>query len=256
MQQQATGTASPENAGEAFWIADDKIRLLADDAVFFPTDFGRNMGLLLREKLSSGERVCELGLGTGVLAVLAGLKGARVVGLDKNPSAVALSRRNWELNGLPGDGADFRPSDLFSGIADAELGTFDAVWSNPPLLPDIASRPDDQAEREAFEIAGPLGRLVLDAMLSKSQDLLKPGGRMYTIATSIQGWERTRALLDEHWHTWQVVTEVDLELTSECGPVYIEWWKQQQSATGETYLYEENGRITHKLWFIEALKSG
>ena len=90
MQQQATGTASPENAGEAFWIADDKIRLLADDAVFFPTDFGRNMGLLLREKLSSGERVCELGLGTGVLAVLAGLKGARVVGLDKNPSACLL----------------------------------------------------------------------------------------------------------------------------------------------------------------------
>lgn len=248
MQQQAG------NADE-FRIADQAIQLYSDPAVFSPTDFGRNMGLLLQDKLQADQTVCELGLGSGVLAVLAGLNGANVVGLDKNPNAVALTSKNWELNGLPEDSADFRPSDLFSGIKEEELGTFDMVWSNPPLLPDIGAETMDPNKRESYEVAGPSGRLVLDAMLTDAKDLLAPGGKMYTIATSLQGWEQSKSLLDDNWDSWQIAKEVDLELTYECGPAYIAWWQERQKETGETYLFEQDGKLIHKLWFVEATKS-
>jgi len=237
-----------------FRISETCIKLHSDPGVFFPTDFARNMGLVLQGKLGTNNTVCELGLGSGVLAILAGSTGARVVGLDKNPQALSLSERNWLLNGLPMEFADFRKSDLFSAISETEHGQFDVVWSNPPLLPELVDQPDESEDRESFEVSGPHGRLVLDTMLSESKKLLKPGGKMYTIATSLQGWNRTQDLLNDSWENWSVVKEVDLELTYECGPMYIEWWKNRQSETGEQYLFESDGKLTHKLWFVEGTR--
>lgn len=236
----------------AFETDKRQIFLNEHSEVFSPTGFAQAFARVLEAKLPAKGTVCELGLGSGVLAILAGLKGAKVVGLDRNQSAVELAQENWFLNDLPATRMDFRESDLFSGLRAGDENTFDVMWSNPPLLPDVPGINVPDVPKYRNEVSGPLGRNVLDAMILQAGQFLKPGGSMLTIATSLQGWQQTKALLDQNWINWRVIDEVKLPLTDECGPEYVAWWKAQQDRSGETYLEERGSEMFHTLWFIEA----
>lgn len=57
----------------------------------------------LQERLSPGDRVLDLGTGSGVLSIAAALLGAgQVLALDLDPNAVGVARRNLEANGCAG----------------------------------------------------------------------------------------------------------------------------------------------------------
>jgi methylase of polypeptide subunit release factors len=222
--------------------------------VFNPTAFGLTLARWLGPRLSPGTQVCELGLGSGVLSILAGMRRAQVTGLDYNPHAVELTRANWQANGLDGAAGDFRHSNLFEGLGEADEARFDMVWSNPPVLPRLPGQLCPIEDRDGYEVAGADGRLVLDAVLGEAQKYLVPGGRVLTIATSLQGWEQTEARLKE-WSTWTLLEEVDLALTDECGPECVAWWLEH-TAEGETpRVFKRDGVWRHKVWFLEAIKS-
>ncbi|MEA1652987.1 methyltransferase [Nitrospirillum sp. BR 11164] len=91
-----------------------------------------------------GDRVLDLGCGAGAAAfcLAARLPGVRVAGLELQPQAADLARRNAELNGVTarvritlGDAA-LAPAHLPPG-ADPDLvaGRFDHVMTNPPFHP-------------------------------------------------------------------------------------------------------------------------
>lgn len=229
-----------------------QIALIVSNNVFSPTGFAQSFAGILESHLPVNGAVCELGIGTGVLSILAGLKGAKVVGLDRNPDAIDLARENWMMNDLPSSRMDFRESDLFSGLRDTDIESFDLVWSNPPVLPDLPGVSVPVMPKYRYEVSGPLGRDVLDAMITGTRSILKPGGSMLTIATSLQGWKQTKTLLNRHWSKWSVVDEVSLPLTDECGPEYVAWWKAEQARTGEIYLEARGSETVHTLWFLQA----
>jgi ribosomal protein L11 methyltransferase len=57
----------------------------------------------LEEELEAGDRVLDVGIGSGVLATAAALLGASAVdGVDIDPSAIRASRANAERNGVDG----------------------------------------------------------------------------------------------------------------------------------------------------------
>jgi ribosomal protein L11 methyltransferase len=59
--------------------------------------------VLLEERLTPGDRVLDLGTGSGILAMAAARLGAsEVLALDVDPVAAAAARRNADLNGLDG----------------------------------------------------------------------------------------------------------------------------------------------------------
>ncbi len=89
-------------------------------------------------------RILDLGTGTGclLLAALSEFPHAFGLGVDRNPDAAALARRNAERNGLA-DRAAFICADWSAPVQ----GRFDLVLSNPPyiettdipqLMPDVA----------------------------------------------------------------------------------------------------------------------
>lgn len=76
-----------------------------------------------------GRSVCDLGCGTGMLAIGAAMLGAcRVVGIDIDPRAVEAATRNASRLGLS---IEFSVADIHS--AGAVSGRFDTVVMNPPF---------------------------------------------------------------------------------------------------------------------------
>jgi methylase of polypeptide subunit release factors len=167
---------------------------------------------------------------------------------------VHMARRNWQRNKLPDNKARFLQSEVFSALDESTQARFDVIWSNPPLLPKIETIDQSIHDREGYEVAGEHGRRVLDGVLGQAHRWLRPNGRALTIATSLQGWRDTERLLQRDWRNYEILREVELELTGECGPPYINWWLKQQANDGEERIYQQDGKWMHKLWFLEARK--
>ncbi len=127
---------------------------------------------LLAENLDvrRGDRVLEVGTGTGVIALTAAEKAEYVLGVDVNPDAVELAGKNAESNGIAN--VEFMVSDLFENVD----GVFDLIVFNPPYLP-------VEGEDGAWS-GGGTGREVIDRFLAGAAEHLKPGGRMRLLISS------------------------------------------------------------------------
>ena len=93
------------------------------------------------------EVVCDLGCGTGTLAIGAALLGARAIGVEMDPEALKVARRNAQKMGVD---VDFIRGDVGS-IA---MRGIDTVVMNPPFGAQKASLGDKAFLRKATEIAG------------------------------------------------------------------------------------------------------
>jgi trans-aconitate methyltransferase len=109
-------TTPGERAPEAGWDAE-----LYDRAAAFVWRHGSELIDLLAPQ--PGERVLDLGCGTGHLTAELAAHGARVVGLDNDPVMIEQARRAYPvLQFVLGDAADFRFAE-----------PFDVVFSNAAL---------------------------------------------------------------------------------------------------------------------------
>ncbi len=92
------------------------------------------------------ECVCDLGCGTGVLAIGAALLGARAVGVEIDPEALAIAKANASRLGVD---VEFIRGDVGS-IA---LKGIETVVMNPPFGAQRASAGDRAFLRKATEMA-------------------------------------------------------------------------------------------------------
>lgn len=138
--------------------------------VFNPTLFHTSMALI--EQLDSvpvrpGMAVLDMGTGSGVGAIAAARRGARVVAVDISPEAVRCARINALLNRVE-DSVEVRCGDLFEPVQGER---FDLVLFNPPFyagtpraLWEHAWRSEDVLDRFARElpaVLSPSGRALL-----------------------------------------------------------------------------------------------
>ncbi len=79
-------------------------------------------------EVKAGERVLDMGTGSGVSAILAARAGAEVVAVDVNQKAVECARQNAERNGVAHRIA-FMVTDIFDGVE----GDFDLIVFDPPF---------------------------------------------------------------------------------------------------------------------------
>jgi ribosomal protein L11 methyltransferase len=111
----------------------------------------------LAEHLRGTERVLDFGCGSGVLAIAAGLLGARVVAVDHDPQAVVASRENATYNGLGPDRIDVM--DLSGWRRRSRGSSFDVVVAN------ILAGPLMALADEFESVLAPGGSLVLSGLL-------------------------------------------------------------------------------------------
>lgn len=130
----------------------------------------------LAEHIAGGERVLDVGCGSGVLALVAARLGAvEAVGIDIEPAAVAAAEANARRNGLD-DVASFSTA----SVGDADLGTFDVVVANitadvlTALAGDIAARVGPRGQMAVSGISAAQASTVTTAYRPYGIDLADP----------------------------------------------------------------------------------
>lgn len=158
--------------------------------------------LLAKHARSARGKILEIGCGTGIVALTcaAADKNNIVEGVDINPAAVALARRNAEKNGITN--ARFYESDLFENVR----GKFDCILFNPPYLP---TAEEDKIRGElnyAFD-GGRGGLETIKRFISQAKKHLKKDGCIYIIASSSSGIEKTERLFNKNGFKIDVIEE-------------------------------------------------
>jgi release factor glutamine methyltransferase len=133
--------------------------------------------LLKAVEVQPGQRLLEMGAGSGFVALHAAKAGAVVTAADINPHAVDCVRRNALRNDLK---VEVVRSDLFEAVP----GLFDIIAFNPPYLPD-----EDRTSSwmEHAWSGGREGSEVAVRFLDEAWRHLAPRGTVYMILSSIGG---------------------------------------------------------------------
>ena len=147
-------------------------RFVYDDALFPP---GTDTFLLSSlPRLKAGLRVCDLGCGTGLLALLLLQRqpDLQVTGVEIQEAAAALTEKAAAENGLT-DRLSVRCADLRDIRAHFPTGSFDLVVCNPPYYPPESGRmaADDSIRTARSEVS-----CTLEDICSAASYLLRWGG--------------------------------------------------------------------------------
>jgi len=141
-----------------------------------------------------GQSVLDPFCGSGTILSEALLSQLHVVGLDADPRMVRDAKRNlhWAVN--QGKTGTFR-----LGVGDARelpmlVGErrFEAVVSEPLLLPPLRARPKSETAQSIMEAAGS----VYDASLAAMAQVLAPGGRIVLVVPLVRTIEGETASIE------------------------------------------------------------
>jgi tRNA1(Val) A37 N6-methylase TrmN6 len=116
-------------------VLDGRVRLLQPERGYRA---GMDAALLAAAcEAADGARVLEAGCGVGaaLLAAASRWPAARFTGLERDPAAAALARRNVELNGLA-ERVEILEGDVAGRFLALGRAPFDAVLANPPFFDD------------------------------------------------------------------------------------------------------------------------
>ncbi|MBQ9827939.1 MAG: tRNA1(Val) (adenine(37)-N6)-methyltransferase [Lachnospiraceae bacterium] len=129
--------------------------------------------------VKKGERVLDLGTGTGVIPILleAKTEGSHFTGLDIQEQCADMARRSVMHNGLQ-DKIDIVCGDLCNIKEFFKRGDFDVVVSNPPYMAELTGEvnPESAKAVSRHEI-----KCTLKDVVKAASDMLQEGGRFYMV---------------------------------------------------------------------------
>lgn len=149
---------------------------------FWP--FQDSLPLVKHLKIKNTEKVLDIGTGSGVIAIFAGLLGAKsVLASDINPQAIKTAKANAKLHGLSKKITVIK-SDVFDSLP---LAKFDVITANLPFrnkkAPDMVAKSQWDSELSAH-------RKFFEGL----SRFLKVGGRAYLSQSNFGPLQEIRAL--------------------------------------------------------------
>jgi len=160
-------------------IAGQPLLVLADvfnPKIFWSGEFLADSLVADPALVPAGASVLDMGTGSGVGAVFAARRAARVLAVDVNPEAVRSARINALLHHVE-NRVEAREGDLFAPVGDER---FDRVLFNPPYF---RGTPRDLLDQAFFATD------VVERFAAALRDHLRPGGQGLLVLAS-SGAER------------------------------------------------------------------
>lgn len=130
-------------------------------------------------KVKQGERVLDLGTGTGIIPILlsAKTKAGHLTGLEIQPESADMARRSVALNSLE-DKIDIVEGDIKEASALFGMADFDVVTCNPPYMigQHGLRNPDGPKAIARHEVL-----CTFEDVAREGARLLRPGGKFYLV---------------------------------------------------------------------------
>ncbi len=158
------------------FFVDENVYELAEDSFLFAEN------LVVKE----GERVLDMGTGSGILGIVAAKRASEVVVVDVNSCAVRCAKANATVNDARGKMA-FVEGDLFASLNSE--ARFDVILFNAPYLPI-----DDETDGSMVSVAwngGKTGRYVINSFIDEVSEHLRPDGRVLLMQSNLAGVDQT-----------------------------------------------------------------
>lgn len=159
------------------YLIENELEIIQDDRFF---KFGTDSVLLANfVKLRHGDKVIDLGTGSGVIPLLLAYKNPEieVTGVEIQAEAAALAQKNVEFNNLT-EQITIVNQDLCTLDSKYKTGSFDVVVSNPPYLPVESGK---LKENDYVAIARHELKADLEAVVAEAARLLKYGGHFFLV---------------------------------------------------------------------------
>ena len=163
------------------------IELDVPEGVWNPTPHGILLGEVLETMDFSGESIIELGTGCGVHAVVLGLRGARELLLTEiEEDILSHAKNNLEKHRI-----ETKTRFLVADWVQLDAGGYDTLVANPP-----------------FCVAGKnYRRYFIDTLILEAHKLVRPGGRLIFIHSSMADFPRSIRLMEDCGMTVQILGE-------------------------------------------------
>lgn len=130
-------------------------------------------------KAADGDRVLDLGTGSGIIPLLmeAKTKAAHLTGLEIQSDSADMAARSVKLNGLE-DKIKIVTGDIKEAVSLFGAASFDVVTCNPPYMTKHHGLTNPQSPKA---IARHELLCTLEDVICQSARLLKPGGNFYLV---------------------------------------------------------------------------
>lgn len=130
-------------------------------------------------KAGDGDRVLDLGTGSGIIPLLmeAKTKAAHLTGLEIQSDSADMAARSVKLNGLE-DKITIVTGDIKEAVSLFGAASFDVVTCNPPYMTKHHGLTNPQSPKA---IARHELLCTLEDVICQSARLLKPGGNFYLV---------------------------------------------------------------------------
>lgn len=152
----------------------EKLKIFYDDEVYPPSE--DTLLLLDAIEVKRGQKVLEIGTGSGYIAIHCALQGADVTATDISELAIKNAMQNAYVNNVK---INFIVSDLFEKID----GKFDIIIFNPPYLP--TSEQERVPGKFNLALDGGLdGSSVIRRFLAEAWKFLSDDGVIYLLYSS------------------------------------------------------------------------
>jgi release factor glutamine methyltransferase len=158
--------------------------------VFNPRFYYTSQFMARNIHVSSEDRVLDMGTGSGIQAICAAQAAPEVTGVDVNPEAVRLARKNVTANNLD-SAVSIIEGDLFSSLAPERQ--FSVILFTPPYLQGTAV---SLLDRALFDP----GKALLRRFFQDAGAYLREEGYVQMLYSSIAGIEE--ALSIARCHGW------------------------------------------------------
>ncbi|MFF9626127.1 methyltransferase [Streptomyces griseosporeus] len=169
------------------------LKLTVPSTVMTPCPVSPILGGAIFAEVQEGDRVLDMGTGSGSLAITAAAKASEVLAVDINPDAVEAVLANAQRNGVA-DRVQARVSDVFSAVE----GTFDLIIFNPPFQWFAARDVADSATTDE-------GYGALTRFFGEARQYLAENGRMMIFFSTMGDVQYLQKLIDEAGFQHEVV---------------------------------------------------